>query len=44
MEKFNFNVGSAIAMVMGLIELIVILVVMSLRQRMFKGGSMVGKA
>ncbi|PMQ01038.1 MAG: ABC transporter permease [Dictyoglomus sp. NZ13-RE01] len=43
-EKFDFNTASAIAIIMGLIELIVILIVMFWRQKMFKGGTFVGKA
>ncbi len=42
-EKFNFNMGSAISMVMAAIELIVIILVFIWRQRIYKGASIVGK-
>ncbi|NLG83928.1 MAG: ABC transporter permease [Firmicutes bacterium] len=42
-EKFDFNMGSAIAMTMALIELLVIMLVMIWRQRIYKGASIVGK-
>jgi putative spermidine/putrescine transport system permease protein len=42
-EKFNFNMGSAISMVMAAIELLVIILVFIWRQRIYKGASIVGK-
>ncbi len=42
-EKFNFNMGSAISMVMAAIELVVIILVFIWRQRIYKGASIVGK-
>lgn len=42
-EKFDFNMGSAISITMGLIELIVILIVLVWRQRIYRGASIVGK-
>lgn len=42
-EKFDFNMGSAIAIVMAVIELLVIMLVMLWRQRIYKGASIVGK-
>lgn len=42
-EKFNFNVASAISMLMAAIELAVISVVLFWRNKMYKGASMVGK-
>lgn len=43
MEKFNWNIASAITMVMALIELLVITVILIGRSRLYKGASMVGK-
>jgi putative spermidine/putrescine transport system permease protein len=42
-EKFDFNMGSAVSMVMAAIELLVIIVVFMWRQRIYKGASIVGK-
>jgi putative spermidine/putrescine transport system permease protein len=42
-EKFNFNMGSAISITMGIIELAVILVILLWRQRIYRGASIVGK-
>ncbi|HBF39116.1 MAG TPA: ABC transporter permease [Firmicutes bacterium] len=42
-EKFDFNMGSAISMIMAAIELLVIILVFIWRQRMYKGASIVGK-
>jgi putative spermidine/putrescine transport system permease protein len=42
-EKFDFNTASAISMTMATIELIVISGVLVLRNRMYRGASMVGK-
>ena len=42
-EKFDFNMASAIAMTMATIELIVIGAVLAVRNRMYRGASMVGK-
>ncbi len=42
-EKFNFNMGSTISIIMALIELFVIILVFVWRQRIYKGASMVGK-
>jgi putative spermidine/putrescine transport system permease protein len=42
-EKFDFNMGSAISMVMAAIELFVIILVFIWRQRIYKGASIVGK-
>lgn len=42
-EKFDFNMGSAISMIMAAIELIVIILVFVWRQRIYKGASIVGK-
>jgi len=42
-EKFNFNGASAISMLMAAIELVVIVVVLAWRSKMYKGASIVGK-
>lgn len=42
-EKFDFNMGSAVSMIMAAIELLVIMMVFIWRQRMYKGASIVGK-
>jgi putative spermidine/putrescine transport system permease protein len=42
-EKFNFNASAAITMVMAAIELVVIMLVLAWRSRMYKGASIVGK-
>jgi len=42
-EKFDFNMGSAISMIMALIELLVIMIVLFWRQRIYRGASIVGK-
>lgn len=42
-EKFDFNMGSAVSMVMAAIELFVIILVFIWRQRIYKGASIVGK-
>jgi putative spermidine/putrescine transport system permease protein len=42
-EKFDFNMGSAVSMVMAAIELFVIMIVFIWRQRIYKGASIVGK-
>jgi len=42
-EKFNFNMSSAVAIIMGIIELIFIMIVMILRQRGYRGASRIGK-
>ena len=43
LEKFDFNVASAISMVMAAIELFVISAVLVWRNRIYRGASMVGK-
>jgi putative spermidine/putrescine transport system permease protein len=43
LEKFDFNIASAISMVMAAIELIVIPGVLVWRNRIYRGASMVGK-
>jgi putative spermidine/putrescine transport system permease protein len=42
-EKFDFNMGSAISLIMAVIELFVISMVLLWRQRIYKGASIVGK-
>ena len=42
-EKYNQNMGSAICMIMAVIEIAIISVVLVWRQRMYKGASIVGK-
>jgi putative spermidine/putrescine transport system permease protein len=42
-EKYNQNMGSAICMVMAVIEIAIISVVLAWRQKMYKGASIVGK-
>jgi putative spermidine/putrescine transport system permease protein len=42
-EKFDFNMGSAISMIMAGIELLVVMVVLFWRQKAYRGASMVGK-
>ncbi|HEX7713837.1 MAG TPA: ABC transporter permease subunit [Bacillota bacterium] len=42
-EKFDFNMGTTISMVMAAIELIIIMLVLFWRQRIYKGASIVGK-
>jgi putative spermidine/putrescine transport system permease protein len=42
-EKFNFNMGSTISLVMALIELVIIIIVLMWRQGIYKGASIVGK-
>ena len=42
-EKFDFNMGSAVSMIMAGIELVVIMLVMFWRSRIYKGASIVGK-
>lgn len=42
-EKFNFHMSSAIAIIMGLVELVFILVVMFLRQGLYRGSTVAGK-
>lgn len=42
-EKFDFNMGSAISMIMAAIELLVIIIVFIWRRRIYKGASIVGK-
>ncbi len=42
-EKFNFNAATAISMTMAGIELAVIAIVLALRNKMYKGASIVGK-
>ncbi len=43
MEKFNWNIASAITMVMAAIELVVISAILVGRNRLYRGASMVGK-
>jgi putative spermidine/putrescine transport system permease protein len=43
MEKFNWNVASAITVIMAVIELSVISVILFGRNRLYRGSSMVGK-
>ncbi|HBE77157.1 MAG TPA: ABC transporter permease [Firmicutes bacterium] len=42
-EKFDFNMGSTVSMIMAAIELVVIILVFVWRQRIYKGASIVGK-
>lgn len=42
-EKFNFHMSSAIAIIMGLVELIFILIVMFIRQGLYRGSTVAGK-
>lgn len=42
-EKFDFNMGSTICMVMAVIEVVIILLVLLWRQRIYRGASIVGK-
>lgn len=42
-EKFDFNMGSTVSMIMAGIELLVIILVFIWRQRIYKGASIVGK-
>jgi putative spermidine/putrescine transport system permease protein len=42
-EKFDFNMGSTISIIMGGIELIIISIVLLWRNRIYRGASMVGK-
>jgi len=42
-EKYNTNMGSAICVVMAVIEVAIIALVLGWRQRMYKGASIVGK-
>ncbi|MGE5606203.1 MAG: ABC transporter permease [Bacteroidota bacterium] len=42
-EKFDFNMGSTVAIIMAAIELLVIILVFLWRQRIYKGASIVGK-
>lgn len=42
-EKFDYNMGSTICMIMAVIEIIIIALVLSWRQKMYKGTSIVGK-
>lgn len=42
-EKFDQNMGSAICMIMAVIEIIIIAIVLTWRQRIYKGASIVGK-
>lgn len=41
-EKFNFNMGSTVSMVMAFIELIVIMLVIAWRQKIYRGASISG--
>jgi putative spermidine/putrescine transport system permease protein len=43
MEKFNWNMASAITVMMAVIELTVITVILIGRNRLYRGASMVGK-
>jgi putative spermidine/putrescine transport system permease protein len=42
-EKYDRNMGSTICMIMAVIEIIIIAIVLTWRQRMYKGASIVGK-
>lgn len=42
-EKYDQNMGSAICMIMAVIEIIIIAIVLTWRQRIYKGASIVGK-
>lgn len=42
-EKFNFSMGSAISLTMAVIELLIIMIVLLWRQRIYRGASIVGK-
>lgn len=42
-EKYNQNMGSTICIVMAVIEMVIIAIVLTWRQRMHKGASIVGK-
>lgn len=42
-EKYDRNMGSTICMVMAVIEIVIIALVLTWRQRMYKGASIVGK-
>ena len=42
-EKYDQNMGSTITIIMGIIEIVVIGIVLTWRQRIYKGASMVGK-
>lgn len=42
-EKFNFNMGAAISMVMAGIEIVIIAIVLYLRSKIYRGASIVGK-
>lgn len=42
-EKFNFNMGTAISMVMAGIEIAIISIVLYLRSKIYRGASIVGK-
>lgn len=42
-EKFNFHMSSAIAIIMGLVELLFILIVMFIRQGLYRGSAVAGK-
>jgi putative spermidine/putrescine transport system permease protein len=42
-EKFDKNMGSAICVIMAVIEVAIISIVLTWRQRMYKGASIVGK-
>ncbi len=42
-EKFNFNMGSTISLIMAGIELLVVSIVLIWRQRIYRGASMAGK-
>lgn len=42
-EKFNFNMGSTVSVVMAIIEILVIAIVLYIRGRIYKGASIVGK-
>lgn len=42
-EKFNQNMGSTICVIMAVIEIAIIALVLTWRQRMYKGASIVGK-
>ncbi|ACI18837.1 ABC transporter permease [Dictyoglomus thermophilum] len=42
-EKFNFHMSSAVAIIMGIVELIFILIVMFIRQGLYRGSTVAGK-
>lgn len=42
-EKYNFNMGAAISIIMAVIEIIIIGIVLYIRSKIYKGASIVGK-